>query len=59
MGDKYIVIYGGIHGDTEYLNDISFLNMDTMEWEKKAVENDIDGSNGIAFNTLVYIQKGN
>lgn len=29
-----------------------------MEWEKKSIENDIDGQNGIAYNTLCYIQKG-
>jgi hypothetical protein len=27
MGEKYIVVYGGIHGDNQYLSDISFLNM--------------------------------
>lgn len=43
MGEKYIVIYGGIYGDNQYLSDITFLNMDTMEWEKKAIENDVDG----------------
>jgi hypothetical protein len=61
MGDKYLVVYGGIGPDNTYLNDITFLNLgfflikDTMEWEKKIIENDIDGGNGIAFNTIVYI----
>lgn len=64
VGEKYIVVYGGIHGDNLFLNDISFLNMgnlfklDTNEWEKKSIENDFDGQNGIAYNTLCYIQKG-
>ena len=27
MGDKYVVVYGGLEGECEFLNDISFLNM--------------------------------
>jgi hypothetical protein len=30
MGDKYIVVYGGINSMGTYLNDIIFLNMGNL-----------------------------
>jgi hypothetical protein len=32
--------------------------VDNMVWEKINVENDIDGADGLAFNTMIYIQRG-
>jgi hypothetical protein len=29
-----------------------------MVWEKISVENDFDGADGLAFNTMIYIQRG-
>jgi len=34
------------------------IKKDTMEWETKLIENDVDGANGIAFNSIIYLQKG-
>jgi len=27
MGDKYLVVYGGVSPDNQFLNDITFLNL--------------------------------